>query len=108
LRKVLSECSSIAKNIMETKQVSPAAETLLWVRLSRLFGDEDELWRLADIVGLISRNGALGIGRVSAVDQILGLPWLIELCRQLGHLFRDFPVERVSVQRSQPRAYGAY
>ena len=42
---------------MESRQASPAAEALLWVRLSRLFSGEDELWRLAEIVGLISRNG---------------------------------------------------
>jgi hypothetical protein len=57
LRKVFSDCSSIAKNLMEPKQASPATEALLWVRLSRLFSGEDELWRLAGIVGLISRNG---------------------------------------------------
>jgi hypothetical protein len=62
---MFSECSSIAKNLMESKQVSPAAEALLWVRLSRPFSAEDELWRLADIVGLISRNGC---PKITAVD----------------------------------------
>jgi hypothetical protein len=61
LRKMFSDCSSIAKNLMEPTQASPAAEALLWVRLSRLFSAEDELWRLADIVGLVSRNGCRNI-----------------------------------------------
>lgn len=65
LRKAFSDCSSIAKNLMEGKQASLAAEALLWVRLSRLFSGEDELWRLADIVGLISRNGCPKITAVN-------------------------------------------
>jgi hypothetical protein len=65
LRKMFSDCSSIAKNLMESKQASPAGEALLWVRFSRLFSAEDELWRLADIVGLISRNGC---PKITTVD----------------------------------------
>jgi hypothetical protein len=49
---------------MESNQPSAAAEALLWLRLSRVFSAEAELWRLADIVGLISRNGCSGVGTV--------------------------------------------
>jgi len=33
---------------------------------------------------------------------------LIELCRQFGNLFEDFPVKHAGVLRSQPCAYGAH
>jgi hypothetical protein len=56
LRGVLSECSSLTKNLIERKQGSPAAEALLWVRLSVFFDGEDLVWDLAEIVGLISPN----------------------------------------------------
>jgi hypothetical protein len=71
LRKMFSDCSSIAKNLMESKQASPAAEALLWVRLSRLFSAEDELWRLADIVGLVSRNGCRNL-QINTMDFLKG------------------------------------
>jgi hypothetical protein len=57
IRKVLSDCSSIAKALIEPDKRLPAAEALLWVRLSRLFWFEDEMWRLAKIVGLVSGDG---------------------------------------------------
>jgi hypothetical protein len=52
LRNVLSECSSIAGKLIGPKTRSPAAEALLWVRLSRFFSAEEEIWRFAEIVGL--------------------------------------------------------
>jgi hypothetical protein len=61
IRNLFSECSSIAKNLMEWKKSAPTAEALLWVRLSRIFSLEDELWRLADIVGLVSQSGCRNI-----------------------------------------------
>jgi hypothetical protein len=54
LRHVLSECSSLTKDLVKLEQASPAAEALLWVRLSRYFWNEKEVWRLAEIVGLVS------------------------------------------------------
>src|SRR5258707_7973263 len=36
---------------------------------------------------------------------VLGFRWLIELCRQFGNLFGDFPVKHAGVLRSQPCAY---
>jgi hypothetical protein len=38
------------------KQTSPAAEALLWAKLSQLFGGEDMTWDEAQILGLISPN----------------------------------------------------
>jgi hypothetical protein len=55
-----------------------------------------------------------GVERRAPFDQtlfariVLCFWWLIELCRQLRNLSRDFPVKHVSVQRPQPCAYGAY
>jgi hypothetical protein len=54
LRDFFSQCSSIAKSLMETTGKPRAAEVLLWVRLSRIFSIREEVWRLAEIVGLLS------------------------------------------------------
>jgi hypothetical protein len=69
MRKVFSDCSSIARSLTEAKQASPTAEALLWVRLSRLFSVEDEIWRLADIVGLVSKAGCRDL---RAADTLVG------------------------------------
>jgi hypothetical protein len=55
LRRVFSECSSLTKEILSVPK-SSAAEALLWLTLAGFFSSEDELWRLADIVGLVSKN----------------------------------------------------
>jgi hypothetical protein len=56
LRNYFSDCSKNTAKLMESKQASPAAEALLWVRLSGFFSGEDELWRVADIIGLVSKK----------------------------------------------------
>jgi hypothetical protein len=57
LRHVLSECSSLAGNLIGPGTRSPAAEALLWVRLSGLFSVQDLILRDAEIVGLgVSRK----------------------------------------------------
>jgi hypothetical protein len=57
LRHVLSECSSIAGKLIGPETRSPAAEALLWVRLSGFFSVEESIWRYAEIVGLgVSQN----------------------------------------------------
>jgi hypothetical protein len=53
LRHVLSECSSITSSLMEQKQPS-TTEAVRWLRLTQLFMTEDETWRLAKIIGLVS------------------------------------------------------
>jgi hypothetical protein len=56
LRNVLSECSSLTKNLIELKQTTPIAEALQWLRLSKYFESSfvaSELG-LAEIVGLVS------------------------------------------------------
>jgi hypothetical protein len=54
LRHVLSECSSLTKNLIELKQTAPVAEALLWVRLSEPFAGREFVLRPAEILGLIS------------------------------------------------------
>jgi hypothetical protein len=71
MRKVLTECSSIAKTLIEAKEMQPVAEALQWVRLSRIFSVEDQIWRLADIVGLVSQSDcrkSLSLSSLSIVD----------------------------------------
>jgi hypothetical protein len=72
IRGLLSECSAIAKKLVELKQPAPQAEALLWVRLSRLFSDEDETWRVAQIVGLIPRNGCQSLKAATPADILKG------------------------------------
>jgi hypothetical protein len=59
------------------KEIRPTTEALQWIRLSRIFWAEDEIWCVADVVGLVSRSG----------------------CRKLQNLFLsgiddEFPVQR--------------
>jgi hypothetical protein len=56
MRNVLTECSAIAKTLIEAKEMQPITEALEWTRLSRIFRAEDEIWRVADIVGLVSQS----------------------------------------------------
>jgi hypothetical protein len=77
MRRALSECSLIAKTLIEVKEIRPTTEALQWIRLSRIFWAEDEIWCVADVVGLVSRSG----------------------CRKLQNLFlsgidAEFPVQR--------------
>jgi hypothetical protein len=53
-REGLGDCLTWTKKLMELKRGSPAAEALLWVELSRFFMWEDEVWEMAEIVGLVS------------------------------------------------------
>jgi hypothetical protein len=53
LRHLLSECSSLTKNLIELKQTTPVAEALLWLRVSD-FPPKEVVLRPAEIVGLVS------------------------------------------------------
>jgi hypothetical protein len=61
-RSVLTDCSALTTKLMELKKGSPAAEALLWVRLSNYFGGEDLTWDLAEVLGLISPNYCKHVG----------------------------------------------
>jgi hypothetical protein len=55
LRAFLSGCSSLAKDLIEVKQTTPAvAEALLWLQLSRYFFADKFILRDAEIAGLVS------------------------------------------------------
>ena len=56
LMEVVSECSTLTNDLIKRKPASPAAEALLWTKLSQYFMAEDEFWRLAEIIGLVSPN----------------------------------------------------
>ena len=73
MRHGLSECSSITDSLMEPKQPS-AAEALRWVRLSRMFSIEDEAWRLAKIIGLVSDCGQMNSATARPDFLLKGLP----------------------------------
>jgi hypothetical protein len=55
-RSVLTDCSALTTKLMELKKASPAAEALLWVRLSNYFGNDDMVWDIGETLGLISPN----------------------------------------------------
>ena len=55
LRHIFYECSSLANKI-DGSETKPATDALIWAQLSRLFSAEEEVWRFADIVGLVSRK----------------------------------------------------
>jgi hypothetical protein len=66
LRRVFSECSSLSGALKGTRQASRASEALLWVRLSALWRAPEEIVRLAEIVGLMSKDA-----RRSSLSDIL-------------------------------------
>jgi hypothetical protein len=72
LRRVLSECSSITKSLMELNRASPAAEALLWVRLSIYFRGEEMVWRPAEMTGLVSPNYCSFLARKTIAELIAG------------------------------------
>ena len=72
LRRVLSECSSITKSLMELNRASPAAEALLWVRLSIYFEGDKMLWRPAEMTGLVSPNYCSFLTRKTIAELIAG------------------------------------
>jgi len=53
---------------MEPKQSSPAAEALLWVRLVRLFVENERFWRMAETVDLMSRSGCRRLSQATSAD----------------------------------------
>jgi hypothetical protein len=55
LREYFSGCSSRSKDLIDLKSGAPS-EALRWVLLSQIFTFEDELIRLANIVGLVSQS----------------------------------------------------
>lgn len=54
ISRLLTQCISIANNVLKLKQSSQTAEALLWLRLSRLFFLESDVWRYSEIIGLVS------------------------------------------------------
>jgi hypothetical protein len=73
MRRIFSECSTIAASLAEPKQPSPTAEALLWIRSVELFlGDQDETWRIAKIIGLVSRSGCHSISHTTLADVMNG------------------------------------
>jgi hypothetical protein len=59
LRWELTHCSTRAKQLTG-KQLTPAAEALLWVNLSEMFAKQEAAWPLADKLGLMSLTGCRG------------------------------------------------
>jgi hypothetical protein len=54
LRAVLGDCSTLTNKLIELKSGAPSTEALLWAQLARNFYAEDEIWDVAEIVGIVS------------------------------------------------------
>jgi hypothetical protein len=54
LRAVLGDCSTLTNKLIELKSGAPSTEALLWAQLARYFYAEDDIWNVAEIVGIVS------------------------------------------------------